>query len=142
MTIVLALVAQSLIAPPDAVRAQLDAGCPAWRLAPVMPEVAEEIRGRTPSWPPNLIPGDFDANGQVDVAALVQCRDRVELLAFLATGSGFDRHVVEPAQSPDPRQFLHLIRKEYGRDAIGVEYDAVGGHAWIFRDGTWRSVPR
>jgi hypothetical protein len=142
MTIILALAAQSLIAVPDAVRATLDGACPAWRLAPVMPEVSEEVRDRTPSWPPNLIPGDFDGNGQVDVAVLVECREKVELLAFLARGSGFEKHVVEPSQPIDPRQFLHLIQREYGRDAIGVEYIAIGGHAWVLRDGTWRSIPR
>jgi hypothetical protein len=135
-------VAVQLVAAPAPVRTVLDTECPGWRLAPVMPEVADEITTRTPSWPPNLIPGDFDANGQVDVAVLVLCGDRVQLLAFLATTNGFDRHVVEPPQSLDGRQFLHLIREEYGRDAIGVEYDAVGGHAWIFQNGTWRSVPR
>ena len=36
-------------------------------------------------------------------------------------------------------QFLHLIRGEYEHDAIGVEYEAIGGHAWVFRDGRWQS---
>ena len=142
MTVIVALVLQSLIAVPDAVRVSLDGSCPGWRLAPVLPEIAEEIRGRTPSWPPNLIPGDFDGNGQVDVAVLASCGDRVELVAFLAGAAGFTKFVIEPAQPADPRQFLHLIQKEYGRDAIGVEYIAIGGHAWIFRDGAWRSTPR
>ena len=139
---ILALVLQSLIAVPDLVRATLDAACPSWRLAAVLPEISDEIRNRTPSWPPNLIPGDFDANGQVDVAVLVECGDNVELLAFLASGSRFDKHVIEPSQAIDPRQFVHLIQKEYGSDAIGVEYLGIGGHAWVFRDGVWRSIPR
>lgn len=142
MHIILALVVQSLIAVPDPVRTTLDAACPSWRLAPVMPEVSDEIRNRTPSWPPNLIPGDFDGNGQVDVAVLVECGGRVELLAFLRSGSGFDKHVIEPSQPVDPRQFLHPIQKEYERDAIGVEYIAIGGHAWIFQNRIWRSMPR
>ena len=50
--------------------------------------------------------------------------------------------VLEPSQPSDPRQFLHLIRGEYEHDAIGVEYEAVGGHAWVFRDGRWQSVVR
>jgi hypothetical protein len=142
MQIIIALALQSLITVPSPVRTTLDAACPSWRLAPVMPEISDEIRDRTPSWPPNLVPGDFEANGQVDVAVLVECGQRVELLAFLATGARFDKHVIESSQPLDPRQFLHLIQKEYGRDAIGVEYIAIGGHAWIFRDGAWRSIPR
>jgi hypothetical protein len=35
-----------------------------------------------------------------------------------------------------------LIRKEYEHDAIGVEYEAIGGHAWVFRDRKWRSLPQ
>ena len=142
MQIILALLLQSLIAVPAQVRAMLDAACPSWRLSAVLPEISDEIRNRTPSWPPNLIPGDFDANGQVDVAVLVECGEKVELLAFLASGSGFNKHVIEPSQAVDPRQFVHLIQNEYGRDAIGVEYLAIGGHAWVYRDGVWRSIPR
>ena len=142
MPIILALALQSVIEVPGPVRATLSAACPSWRLAGVMPEISDEIRNRTPSWPPNLIPGDFDANGQVDVAVLVECGEKVELLAFLASASGFDKHVIEPSQAADPRQFVHLIQKEYGHDAIGVEYLAIGGHAWVYRDGAWRSIPR
>jgi hypothetical protein len=142
MQTILALMLQSLIAVPGPVRAMLDDACPSWRLARVMPEIFDEIRNRTPSWPPNLIPGDFDANGLVDVAVLVECGESVELLAFLASASGFNKHVIEPSQAVDPRQFVHLIQEEYGRDAIGVEYLAIGGHAWVYRDGAWRSIPR
>lgn len=136
------LVFQAQIAPPDAVRAELDAACAGWRLAAVIPEVAEEIRTRTPSWPPNMIPGDFNGDGEVDVAMLVECTGRVQLHAFLADAKGFSKHVLETPQPPDARQFLHLIRKEYEFDAIGVEFEAIGGRAWIFRGGRWQSVAR
>ena len=136
------LVAQTLITLPDTVRAELEKGCAGWQLAPVVPEIAAEIKTRTPSWPANLIPGDFNADRQTDAAVLVECKGTVELIAFLSSGSGFSKHVLEPAQPFDPRQFLHLIRGEYERDAIGVEYEAVGGHAWVFRDGRWQSVIR
>lgn len=133
---------QALIPVPGPIQQDLDASCAGWRLAPVMPEVEAEITTRTPSWPVNLIPGDFNGDGQTDVAALVQCKDTVQLVAFLATATGFAKQQLEKPQPLDPRQFLHLIRKEYDFDAIGVEYDAIGGHAWIFRAGRWQSVPR
>lgn len=136
------LAMQSLIAVPDAVRQQLDTICAGWQLAPVMPEIAEEIKTRTPTWPPNLLPGDFNGDRQVDAAVLLECKGRVQLTVFLASGSRFSMAVLEQPQPHDPRQFLHLIRKEYGDDAIGVEYEAIGGHAWVFRNGTWRSVPQ
>ena len=137
-----ALTAQTLISVPDAVRQDLDTACAGWRIAPVIPEVAAEIRTRTPSWPANLLPGDFNGDGRSDVAALVECKGTVQLLAFLATAQGFSKQVLEKPQPIDPRQFLHLIRQEYEHDAIGVEYEAIGGHAWVFRDTRWQMVRR
>jgi hypothetical protein len=136
------LAAQTLISVPDPVRKELDSVCTGWQLAPVIPEIAEEIKTRTPTWPPNLLPGDFNGDGQTDVAALIECSGSAQLVAFLSNGSGFSKQVLEKPQPYDPREFLHLIRKEYGHDAIGVEYEAVGGHAWVFRDGRWQSVVR
>lgn len=136
------LVFQTLIAPPPGVRAELDAMCKGWQLAPVIPEIAEEIRTRTPTWPPNLLPGDFNGDGRIDAAVLIECSGSAQLVVFVSSGSGFSKHVLEKPQPYDPRQFLHLIRKEYEHDAIGVEYEAIGGHAWVFRDGRWQSVAR
>jgi len=136
------LATQAQIAPPGPVRSALDAMCAEWRLAPVTPEIDAEIHTRTPSWPANLIPGDFNGDGQTDAAALVECKGTVQLVAFLATPSGFSHEVLETPQPLDPRQFIHLIRQEYEHDAIGVEYEAIGGHAWIYRDGKWQRISR
>lgn len=136
------LIALQTIAAPDAVRKDLDAICAGWQLAPVIPEIAEEIRTRTPSWPPNMIPGDFNGDQQVDVAVLVECKGSVRLVVFIGTPSGFTKHELEKPQPYDARQFLHLIRQEYEFDAIGVEYEAIGGHAWIWRAGRWQMVER
>jgi hypothetical protein len=142
MIAALLMTAQVALAPPAAVRAELDTACPGWRLAAVLPEIEQEIRSRTPSWPANLIAGDFNADKKTDLAVLIDCRGLVQLTAFLSSDSGFSMHVLEKAQPIDPRQFLHLIRQEYEHDAIGVEYEAIGGHAWVFRDGRWVSVLR
>lgn len=133
---------QAVLAPPAAVRADLDGRCTGWQLAPVIPEISEEIRTRTPSWPPNLLPGDFNGDQQTDVAVLVECRGRSQLIVYFGSSSGFSPHVLEQPQPYDARQFLHLIRKEYEFDAIGVEFEAIGGHAWVWRGGRWRSVAR
>lgn len=138
---VLLLAALQLIAPPDAVRTELDVLCRDWQLAPVMPEIAAEINTRTPSWPPNLLPGDFNGDKQTDVAVLIECKGSAQLVAFLASRPGFLMHVLETPQPHDARQFLHLIRGEFGHDAVGVEYEAIGGHAWVYRNGRWEKVP-
>jgi hypothetical protein len=142
MVVALMVAVQAMIAVPDAVRKELDTLCAGWRLASVIPEVADEIRTRTPTWPPNLLPGDFNGDNAIDVAVLQECRGTVQLVVFLSRDGGFSREVLEKPEPHDPRQFLHLIRREYGHDAIGVEYEAVGGHVWVFRDGTWRSLPQ
>lgn len=136
------LVLQAVITPPDAVRKDLDSICKGWQLAPVTPEIAEEIKTRTPTWPPNLLPGDFNGDGKIDVAVLIECDGSSQLVAFLSSGSGFSKQVLEKPQPYDAREFLHLVRKEYEHDAIGVEYEAIGGHAWVFRDNRWQSILR
>ena len=57
----------------------------------MLPEIAEEIKTRTPAWPPNLLPGDFNGDGEVDVAVLLECKGSVQLVAFLSSGPGFSR---------------------------------------------------
>jgi hypothetical protein len=133
------------VALPGHIRAQIDALHKDWRLARVLPEVEAEIRTRTPSWPPNLILGDFDGNKQTDAAVLVEYADAavgggraVQLLAFLGDGEAFTMFVLEKPAPHDSRQFLHLVR-ENGGDAIGVEFEAIGGHEWSYRRGEWRS---
>ena len=143
MLIALAFIAiQAQIAPPASVVKELDAICNGWQLAPVIPEIASEISTRTPTWPPNLLPGDFNGDGKVDVAVLIECKGSSQLLAFMSNGEGFSKEVLEQSQPYDARQFLHLIRKEYEHDAIGVEFEAIGGHAWVFRGNRWQSVMR
>jgi hypothetical protein len=136
------LLALQMIAVPDAVRKDLDGLCQSWRLAPVIPEIAAEIRTRTPSWPPNLLPGDFNGDKEIDVAVLIECDGSSQLVAFLGGRAGFVRSILEKPAPYDARQFLHLIRGEYEHDAIGVEYEAVGGHAWVYRANRWQSVLR
>jgi hypothetical protein len=136
------LAMQAILSVPGSIRADLDASCAGWRLAPVTTEIQAEIATRTPSWPANLIPGDFNGDGETDAAALVECNGTVQLVVFMAGGSGFAKAILEKPQPLDSREFLHLIRGDYEHDAIGVEYDAIGGHAWVLKDGKWQSVPR
>jgi len=135
-------IALQTIAPPEAVTKELAAICKGWQLAPVIPEIAAEIRSRTPTWPPNLLPGDFNGDGQVDVTVLIECNGSSQLIVFMGKGEGFSTEILEKPQPYDARQFLHLIRGEYEHDAIGVEYEAIGGHAWVYRDNRWQSVLR
>ena len=140
--LIVPLAMQAILSLPASIRADLDASCAGWRLAPVTTEIQAEIASRTPSWPANLIPGDFNGDGQTDAAALIECRGTVQLYVFMASPSGFSNAILEKPQPADSREFLHLIRGEYDHDAIGVEYDAIGGHGWVFKEGKWLSIAR
>ena len=138
-------VAQDVALPAD-VRRQLDAVHTGWKLAAVLPEVESESRERTPRWPPNMILGDFDGNRQTDVAVLIEYPEpklaggrAVQLYAFLGDGKAFKRFVLEQPAPLDPRQFLHLMREAGTSDAVGVEYEAIGGHEWRYRNRKWQS---
>src|SRR3954447_4516216 len=104
------LAMQVILSVPGPIRQDLEASCAGWRLAPVTPEIQQEMQSRTPTWPANLIPGDFNGDGQTDAAALIQCKDTVQLLVFMAAKDGFSKTVLEKPQPVDPREFLHLIR--------------------------------
>ena len=53
--------------------------------------ITDEIKARTPAWPPNLLPGDFNGDREVDVAVLMECKGTVQLIAFVARDAGFSR---------------------------------------------------
>jgi hypothetical protein len=89
-----------------------------------------------------MIPGDFNGDRQVDVAILAECKGSVRLVAFIGSPTGFSKQELEQPQPYDARQFLHLIRGEYEFDAIGVEYEAIGGHAWSWHAGRWQKIVR
>lgn len=148
LTVPIAAAGQNPSLLPSDIRRAIDEAHPGWRLAGVLPEIQSEILERTPTWPANLILGDYDGNGQTDVAVLVEYADAaipggraVQLLAFLGEGQTFSRFVLEKAAPHDARQFLHLIRERPEGDAIGVEYEAIGGHAWRYRHNQWQSMP-
>src|SRR5262245_6389161 len=101
--IIIAILLQSLISPPEAVTKELATICKGWQLAPVIPEIAAEIKTRTPTWPPNLIPGDFNGDGQVDVAVLMECNGSSQLVAFMGKGEGFSTEILEKPQPYDAR---------------------------------------
>jgi hypothetical protein len=135
MIAALVLIGQTLIAPPDGVRRDLDAICKGWQLAPVTPETANEIRTRTPTWPPNLLPGDFNGDGQIDVAVLIECNGSSQLVAFMSSGSAFSQQVLEKpqpydARSPDPqgiraRRHRRRVRSDR-RTRVGVPRQSLG----------------
>jgi hypothetical protein len=120
-----------VISAPEARPKELDSPAPGWQLAPVTRRLPRRSDAHA-ELAAELTPRDFNGDGQIDVAVLIECNGSAQLVAFLSNASGFSKQVLEKPQPYDPREFLHLIRQEYEHDAIGVEYEAIGGHAWCF----------
>jgi hypothetical protein len=145
---------------PASVRGALGVRYQGWQLSSLYPDVAESLRARTAGGPLNLVRGDFDGNGEDDIAILVEYRRPqssgdalVDVVAFLAKESHHEMLVIE---GPDPhigKQYIRAIPRGsrgydlntntdfvYERDAIGVEFEGTGGHTWIYRNGRFVSV--
>jgi hypothetical protein len=148
---------------PEAVISILDKRFPGWRFSEVSNDVRQLFRERFPDSQPNLIKGDFDGNGQMDYAVLIEhsTLDKggadsghvVEKLAFLKRGTGYKLFILEENSSADLELYLNFARKgkesrvfttqrkfRYPNDSIGVSYFEKAGGTYIYRKGKFRYV--
>ena len=148
---------------PPAVRSALDRMHPGWRIAAVDDRVREFVGARLgPS--PNVIVGDFDANGRTDVAVLIEYRNTdepdkafthyIEIIAFLNNDKGYEPvRVDNRAPGPNPIYFLTLQKRgdqgfdfeankrfTYPQDSIGAWFFEKGGGTYIYDRGRFRLV--
>jgi hypothetical protein len=145
---------------PRSIQAQIDVEYPGWRVSSVEPTVAASLRLANASDEVNVIRGDFDGNGRPDYAVLIEypLSDRqaisgVQVLALFAEHTGYKLLALERPHAHFPNQYVRLIRRgsrgydlarnmefRYERDAIGVEFEGEGGHAWVYRLGKFVSI--
>jgi hypothetical protein len=139
------------------VRATITAKYPDWRISRLDPAVTQLVRTGQPEGPLNVVYGDFDGNGTGDIAVLIEYTEpsgtrQAQVLALLNDGT---RHSMFPlgADRHSSDQYLRLIRRGsrgydlntitdfvYERDAIGVEFEGKGGHAWLYRNGQFVAI--
>lgn len=144
---------------PSSARLMLDRRFPGWKFVEVSPEVRlffeEQMKGASPS----LISGDFDGNGSLDYAALIQhgklfnekgkaIASRYYLVAFLRRGTRYRMHVIK---DPDgeylclakkgTRDYNYDEQKEivYANDAILTGIYEKGGSSYVYDNGRFRS---
>jgi hypothetical protein len=148
---------------PKAVTAMLAKKFPSWRFAGVSSEVQQFFRERLTGASPNSIKGDFDGNGQMDYAVVVEHSDfdksgkafccMVTVLAFLKSGSGFKLHILEESAGPNLELYMTLARKgsagrnfdtqskfKYPNDSVSVWYFEKAGGTYIYSKGRFRYV--
>ena len=144
---------------PSSVRLMLNGRFPGWKFVEVSPEVRkffeQEMKGASPA----LIRGDYDGNGRLDYAALIQhgkflneqgkaLGPRYYLVAFLRRGTGYRMYVIK---DPDgeylclakkgTRAYNYEAQKEitYANDAIMTGIFEKGGSSYVYKNGRFLS---
>ena len=155
-----ALAAAQQLDIPRPVSSMLRAKYPGWQLSPLYPDVVEAVRAQQRRGPLNLIRGDFDGNGEIDLAMLIEYgRKRqtetgvVEVVVVLRKNSRHEMSVLEGPDAHIGKKYIRLIRRGspgydldtntnfvYKQDSIGVEFAGTGGHAWVYRNGKFVSI--
>jgi hypothetical protein len=144
---------------PPSARLMLNGRFPGWKFVEVSPEVrqffAQEMKGASPA----LINGDFDGNGRLDYAALIQhgkilnekgkaIGPRYYLVAFLRKGTGYRMYVIkDPAgeylclAKKGTRDYSYEEQKEitYVNDAIMTGIFEKGGSSYVYKNGRFIS---
>jgi hypothetical protein len=148
------------LALPDSLRSSLDHKFPGWHFLKVDDEITSFLRQNvSPRVRPDLISGDFDGNGQLDYAALIECGQSpgkrvpgdnmlASLIVFLRTTNGFKMHVLVPEG-----EYLALMKRAqwdydyetqqcftYPHDAIFTGIFEKGGSSYVYENGKFRSI--
>jgi hypothetical protein len=161
LSTVLTPVFATVVSLPPAIVGTLDKQYRGWKLSPLIPEAMDVVRSRN-ALSVNLIRGDFDGNGQLDFAMIIERPGRsssvLEFLAFLADDrDAYRKFVLKPSvplRVERDRRFVMTLEKkgskghdlETGKDfvlandAIGVWYWGVAGGRFIFENGRFRYV--
>jgi len=136
---------------------------PGWRVGAVGDDVRAAMAallGPTP----NVVVGDFDGNGRVDVAVLIEYQsvdalqkvftDYTEVIAFLDTARGYKPiRLEDPMPGPNPDRYLFLQKRgtegfdseankkfNYPHDSIGFGFFEKAGGSYIYEQGKFRYV--
>ena len=146
---------------PTAIRLKLDKRFPGWHFA----RISDEIRQATKEWVSpdsqiDLIKGDFDGNGELDYALLIEHGDilnddgvvigrNVYIVAFLRKGNDYKFYLVDS----NAGDYLLLIRKGDGRydyeaqkkftftkDAIDSVTFEKAATSYVYEKGKFRAI--
>ncbi len=146
-----------------AISSTLNKRFPGWRFSEVSVGVQQFFKERFPDARPNLIKGDFDGNGQMDYAMLIEhgnfdesekgFTQVVEKLAFLKKGAKYKLYILEEYAPAQPILYLNLAKKgevgkdfqnntkyRYPNDSITISYFEKAGGTYIYRKGRFRHV--
>jgi hypothetical protein len=145
----------------SAIKSALDRRFPGWQFPSVSNDICKFLKDYVaPDARPELITGDFDGNGQLDYAALVQqgtvtnsegvaIGHNVYVVAFLKKRSRFKMYIADP----EGGEYLVLMRKgkrdydyetnryfTYANDAIFAGIFEKAGESYIYENGRFRAI--
>ena len=133
---------------PTSVRAMLDHRFAGWKFSEVSSEVSQFFKQEMPGASPVVISGDFDGNGKLDYAALIQHSSRYYLVAFLRQAADYKMYII---RNPDG-EYIILGRKgtqdynynkqrtiTYANDSILTCIFEKGGSSYVFKKGRFVS---
>jgi hypothetical protein len=133
---------------PPSVRVMLNRRFAGWKFSDVRPEVKQFFKENMRGTSPVLISGDFDGNGRLDYAALIQQGSRYYLVIFLRQRADYKIYTV---RNPDgeylirarkgSRDYNYEEQKEitYANDAILAGIFEKGGSSYVFKNGRFVS---
>jgi len=151
---------------PSIVRAELDKRFPGWRFPKVDEGIHRYLRENiSADTRPEFISGDFDGNGQLDYAVIIEhgvalgedgnlVGHNIYVVAFLKNGDKLKFYMVDDGgMVVDGGVFIALIKKGekgydyetdknfiYKNDAIFSGYFEKGGSSYIYEKGKFRGI--
>lgn len=106
---------------PKAVTDSLDKDYPGWRLSLVSEEVKTFFKERYPNDSPNIIAGDFDGNGDKDLAIILEHTNFNEpgksfthisaFVVYFNRGGKYKKHVIGEGAPADDIVYLNLVKR-------------------------------
>jgi hypothetical protein len=146
---------------PSAIRLKLGKKFPGWRFARISDEVRQALKEEvSPDSQPDLVKGDFDGDGQLDYALLIEHGDIVNgarvvigrnnhIVAFLKRGDDYKSYLV----GSNTGEYLCLRRKgdggynyetqkefTFANDAIEAEIFEKAATAYVYENGKFRAI--
>lgn len=145
---------------PSSMKSSLDKNFPGWSYLPVEEEVRTFLKEYVSEYArPDIIKGDFDGNGLVDYAVLIEEQTTLpkkakaemrmaHLVVFLTKAAGFQMKVLDPEGA-----YLVLLGRgdwdysyetseyfTYQNDAIFTGIFEKGGTSYLYEKGSFRSI--
>lgn len=118
-----------------------------WKLAPVQKEISEYHKKEKFPFEPNLIKGDWNGDGQIDYAALIEQRKETKTVAFIRLGTKYRHYNLEGGDyiqvfKKGEKDYSYDSHKKfaYKNDSIFVGIGECCGNSYIWRKGKFVGI--